>query len=151
MTSLFARLLSTVFGLGYAPIASGTVASAAAALLWYYFPLPHVWQWLIAGDLMIVGLWAANRTAADVRDQDPSIVVIDEVAGMWIALAAAPRTIPVVITAFCLFRLFDIGKWPPMRQMERLPGGWGIMMDDVVAGLITRACLALGLLWFAQH
>lgn len=145
------RLISTVCGLGYAPIASGTVASAAAALAWYLIPLPPIAQWLIAFDITILGLWASTVTAAEVNDDDPSIVVIDEVAGMWLALAGAPRTLPVVIAAFCLFRVFDIGKWPPMRQLERLPGGWGIMLDDVAAGLISRAFLAVGLLWFGAR
>ena len=150
VSDTFSLAIATAGGLGHAPIASGTVASAAAALLWYLIPLQPAAQWFAAIALTLIGIWASARTAAAVHDEDPSIVVIDEVAGMWLALAAAPRTLPVVIVAFCLFRTFDIGKWPPMRQLERLPGGWGIMMDDVAAGLISRAFLAVGLLWFAQ-
>ena len=142
-----ASLVATCVGIGYAPIASGTVASAAAAIAWFLIPLSAFAQCIIATAITLIGIWASGRTAAQVKDEDPSIVVIDEVAGMWLALAAAPRTLPVAITAFCLFRALDIGKWTPMRQLERLPGGWGIMMDDVAAGLISRALLALAAFW----
>ena len=139
--------IATVGGIGYAP-ASGTIASAVAAALWWYAPpLSPGAQWLAAGAVTLIGLWASGPVAKRAGDHDPHIVVIDEVAGMWLALAGAPRTLPVLIVAFALFRLFDIGKWTPMKQLERLPGAAGIMMDDVAAGLIARALLALSLPW----
>ena len=139
-----ANAIATVFGLGHAPIASGTVASAAAALLWWYAAPPTVaGQWLAGAFFTVLGIWASDLVAKQVKDEDPHIVVIDEVAGMWLALAGAPHTLPVVLVAFGLFRLFDIGKWPPMKQLERLHGGFGIMMDDVAAGLISRAILVV--------
>lgn len=144
-------LIATVGGLGCVPIASGTVASAAAAALWWYaVPRNPSAQWCAAGLVTLIGLWASGPVAKRAGDHDPHIVVIDEVAGMWLALAGVPRTLPVVIAAFALFRLFDIGKWTPMKQLERLPGAAGIMMDDVAAGLIARALLALGLLWLGK-
>ena len=144
-------LVATACGLGYAPIASGTVASAAAAALWYLLPpLSPAAQWIACAAAALIGIWAAGAVAKQAGDHDPSIVVIDEVVGMWLALAAAPRTLPAILVAFGLFRFFDIGKWPPMKQLERLPGGFGIMMDDVAAGLISRALLALGLTWMGR-
>ena len=137
-----ANAIATVFGLGYAPVASGTVASAAAAILWWYAAPPTLaGQWLAGAFFTVLGIWASDLVAKRMKDDDPSIVVIDEVAGMWLALAGAPRTLPVVLAAFGLFRLFDIGKWTPMKQLERLHGGFGIMLDDVAAGLISRAIL----------
>ncbi|MBI4342286.1 MAG: phosphatidylglycerophosphatase A [Candidatus Omnitrophica bacterium] len=144
-------MIATVGGLGYAPIASGTVASAAAAALWYAFaPADPAAQWLICAVTTLVGIWASGVTAKRANDHDPKVVVIDEVAGMWITLAGLPKTLPILIAAFALFRLFDIGKWPPMRQLERLHGGLGIMLDDVAAGLIGRLLLALGLAWLGR-
>ena len=145
MTVTLSYIIGTFLGLGYAPIASGTVASAAAAILWWYVaPVSTGHQWLVSAIIVVVGIWASHVVAKQVKDEDPHIVVIDEVAGMWLALAGAPRTLPVVLIAFGLFRLFDIGKWTPMKQLERLHGGFGIMMDDVAAGLIARALLAVG-------
>jgi phosphatidylglycerophosphatase A len=80
---------------------------------------------------------------------DPSIVVIDEVVGMWISLLAIPMGISAAILAFLFFRTFDILKPFPARQMEHLPGGWGIMMDDVVAGIYAN--IATRLLLLALH
>ena len=144
MTVTLSYIIGTFLGLGYAPIASGTVASAAAAILWWYVaPVPAGHQWLVSAIIVVVGIWTSHVVAKQVKDEDPHIVVIDEVAGMWLALAGVPHTLPVVLVAFGLFRLFDIGKWTPMKQLERLHGGFGIMMDDVAAGLISRALLAL--------
>ncbi len=72
---------------------------------------------------------------------DPSEVVIDELAGQWFALIALPHTIGYGIAAFVLFRIFDIFKPPPIKQLERLPGGWGVMLDDVAAGVMTCTIL----------
>ena len=141
-----AWIVATVGGVGYAPIASGTVASLVAAAIWYALPWNGTVQWVACAAAALVGLWASGRIASRLKDDDPSIVVIDEVAGMWISLAALPRTWPVIMTGFLLFRFFDIGKFPPMKQLEHLHGGWGIMLDDVAAGLISRAALGV-LVW----
>lgn len=140
-----ARWIATGCGLGYAPVASGTVASAAAAVAWYILPLGEEAQWVLALLAALLGWWAADAVAKQAGDPDPSIVVIDELAGMWLALAGLPHTVPVVCAAFLLFRVLDIGKFPPMKQLERLPGGIGIMLDDVAAGLISRAILGVTL------
>jgi len=147
--NVLAFLVATACGLGRAPVASGTVASAAAALLWYLAAPSAAAQGFICLVTIALGLWASSRHAANLSDDDPSEVVIDEVAGMWLTLWAAPKTIPVVVAGFLLFRLLDIGKFPPMRQLERLPGGLGIMMDDLAAGVIGRLVLGIVLAYFA--
>ena len=138
-------LLATACGVGRAPVASGTVASAVAALLWYIAPLSAPAQGFVCGVTIAAGIWAASRLASRLQDDDPSDVVIDEFAGMWLTLLGLPKTLPILCAGFFLFRLLDIGKFPPMRQLERLPGGLGIMMDDVAAGLIGRVVLGVAL------
>jgi phosphatidylglycerophosphatase A len=80
---------------------------------------------------------------------DPSIVVIDEIVGVWIALLHLPKTSLIVVAAFVAFRVFDIIKPPPARQLERVPRGWGIMLDDVVAGIYAN--IAVQLVYFAAR
>ena len=134
--------VATAGGLGRAPLAPGTVASAAAAAVWY-LAAPTLWLQGVACGIAVVSGWlASDRLSKHLGDPDPSEVVIDEVAGMWLALFGCPRTLPILLAAFLLFRFFDIAKLPPMRQLERLPGGFGIMLDDVAAGIMTRLILA---------
>ena len=143
-------LLATVFGIGSVPWAPGTLASLVAVGVWcWWHPAPAT-QWLAAWAVTVVGVWAAGSAARRAGAHDPSSVVIDEWAGMWLALAGLPKDLPVVLSAFALFRLLDIAKWPPMRQLERLPGGWGIMLDDVAAGVIARAVLGAALAWLIR-
>jgi len=143
-----ARLLATFFGCGYSPAAPGTVGSAAALALavaaerWANLP-----AWAFAGAAAVIAVpsvWSAGVTARAVGRKDPSIVVIDEVMGQWIALAGAhPLNWRSFALAFILFRLFDIWKPPPVRNLEALPGGLGIVMDDVMAGVYAAAVLWL--------
>ena len=99
-----------------------------------------------------VGIWSAGRAAILKRTKDPQLVVIDEVLGQWIALAAIPHwSWQWALAAFALFRLFDITKPWPVRQLEDLPGGTGIVADDLGAGLYGAAVLLVVLLvggWF---
>jgi phosphatidylglycerophosphatase A len=86
-----------------------------------------------------VAVWAAGQVAEDLRQPDPPQVVIDEIAGMWFAAIGLPPTLYDVVVAFLLFRLFDVVKPAPVPRLERLPGGFGIVADDVAAGLLARA------------
>jgi len=89
-----------------------------------------------AGLVTAVGVWAASRVAAKARLKDPQYVVIDEVAGVLVTLAAAPRTLVGLVAGVLLFRIFDQWKpWPARLAENRLPGGWGIVFDDVAAGV----------------
>lgn len=137
-----ARFIAAGFGTGYAPIASGTVASAAAAICGAGLLLVSVWALALAAVLAAFGGYLAIRRAA--IDGDPGWVVIDEFAGQWITLLALPRpTLPGVLAAFILFRLFDITKLGPVGWADRRHGAFGIMADDVIAGLIAAALLGL--------
>ncbi len=144
--SAFLCALGSGLGTGYAPIASGTVASALAALL-YLVPgceHPVVLLPLIAVTLA-VGIPVSTAMERH-YGHDPAEVTIDEVAGMWISLLFLPKTIPVLIASFLLFRIFDIIKPYPAKVFDRMHGGVGIMLDDVVAAVYANAALQLLLL-----
>jgi phosphatidylglycerophosphatase A len=137
-----ARFIAAGFGTGYTPVAAGTVASAAAALtgagLLQLSPLALVAAALLA---TIGGMVAVTRAGVE---GDPGWVVIDEFAGQWISLMALARpTLAGVVAAFVLFRLFDVTKLGPVGWADRQHGAFGVMADDVIAGII--AALVLGL------
>jgi phosphatidylglycerophosphatase A len=143
-------LLATFFGIGRIPFASGTFASAAALPIGVLLAM-RGWPALGIAVLVaiVVGIWACGEHAAKLHVSDPSECVLDEVAGQWIALMpiafyARPYDWPLYAIGFFLFRLFDIAKFWPMSAAEDLPGGLGVMADDVLAGLIAAA-----LLWIA--
>lgn len=135
-------LLATGFGLGYLPKAPGTWGSLAT-LGAYFLLSPGLslkGELLIAFALALLGFWSAGKTARLRKCQDPSEVVIDEIAGQWLALVNQGPTLWILLS-FLLFRLLDIQKPFPVRIAERLPGGLGIMADDLVAGLLANLCL----------
>jgi phosphatidylglycerophosphatase A len=157
MRATLARLLATVGGLGdLLPAPGTTVGSLAGALLYWgtsrLWPQP-VWALAIGGlaVLLPVSVWACGAEAARRGHADPGPVVLDEVAGQWLALAvvalAQSRSPGVreVVVAFLLFRLLDVAKPWPIRKLERLPGGWGIVADDFAAACLAGA-LTLGVL-----
>ncbi|MBM3293070.1 MAG: phosphatidylglycerophosphatase A [Candidatus Aminicenantes bacterium] len=143
MINAIARGLATVFGAGYFPLAPGTLASLLAAVA-FRFVLsgfhPLAYAGLVAG-IFFLGVWASRRYARILRQKDPRRAVIDEIAGQLAALAAVPPTWPWIGAGFFLFRLFDVVKPFPVRRLERLPGGWGIMADDMLAGLYAALIL----------
>jgi phosphatidylglycerophosphatase A len=142
LTDTAARIVATAFGSGYSPFAPGTAGSAVALLLfWPLARLGWFWQLVACLALLAVGTAAASRVATLVGRKDPGLVVVDEVAGQWITLLALPFTPLVVVAGLVLFRLMDIVKPWPARDLERLPGGWGIMADDVAAGLYAHLVL----------
>jgi len=129
-------ILSTWFGCGLSPIAPGTAGSAAAIAIAYFLPIPPYAFALMAILITPLGIWAAGETAKQIGKEDPGLVVIDEVAGQWLTLAAAAAiNWKSLLAAFLLFRLFDIFKPFPVNRLEALPGGLGIMADDLAAGL----------------
>jgi phosphatidylglycerophosphatase A len=147
-----AVLIATWFGCGLSPKAPGTVGSVAALaigiLLHQYAGFaPHHFL-ILAAVAFVPATWAAGVTATVKKLKDPQIVVVDEVLGQWIALAGLRHfTWSGYLAALALFRLFDIFKPPPVRQLESLPGGLGINMDDVMAGIYAALVLfAAG--WF---
>lgn len=140
-----AHLIATWFGCGRAPRAPGTAGSAAAILiaigLHAWFGMGELQFAILAVLLFLPAVWAAGVTADDLGIKDPHSVVVDEVIGQWIALAGAPFQWKTCLVAFILFRLFDIWKPPPIRQLEALPGGWGINADDALAGVYAALML----------
>jgi phosphatidylglycerophosphatase A len=144
--SSLALLVATWFGCGYAPVAPGTAGSIAALLIgiWLHeFAGFAAWHFVVlAAVLFLPGVWAAGETARLKQLKDPGIVVVDEVIGQWITMAgASPLNWTSCIAALALFRLFDIWKPWPVRQLEALPGGLGINADDVMAGVYGAAVL----------
>jgi phosphatidylglycerophosphatase A len=136
-----ARFIAAGFGTGYAPLAAGTVASAAAVMTGAVLLLSPGALALAALLATFGGFLAVKRA---VIEGDPGWVVIDEFAGQWITLLALPRpTIPGLIAAFILFRIFDITKLGPVGWADRRHGAFGIMADDVIAGFIAAAILIL--------
>jgi len=144
---LLARVLATGFGSGYAPFAPGTAGSAVGLLLfWPLASLAWPWQLAACAAVFLVGVAAGGRVARSLGVEDPGLVVVDEVAGQWITLTALPFTPAVALAGFLLFRLMDVVKPWPARDLERLPGGWGIMTDDAMAGVYAQLALRAGLL-----
>jgi phosphatidylglycerophosphatase A len=139
-------LLATFFYSGLSPVASGTVGSLIAAILYYLLPgLHNVIALIIAIVVcLIAGIWSSSIVERELKVQDPGIIVIDEVLGQWIALVTIGYAgDPVyVLLAFLAFRFFDIVKLWPARIFERMHGGVGIMLDDAVAGVYA---------WIAAH
>ncbi|MGH9524257.1 MAG: phosphatidylglycerophosphatase A family protein [Terriglobales bacterium] len=148
----WASLIGTFFHIGYLKPGPGTWASAATMLLWRGLaPFASSGDQTIAAiaasvGVTLIGVPAATRVARALGKVDPSEVVIDEVAGQMIAMIGAAVDWRSLVAALILFRAFDITKPFPLRRLEHLPEGWGIMLDDVGAGLY-----ALALMQVARH
>jgi phosphatidylglycerophosphatase A len=149
MTRLLDRVAlftATGLGSGYSPVAPGTAGSIVGLLL--FLPLAgRPWAVQLAATALVtaVGALAAHRVAQLVARKDPGLVVVDEVAGQWITFVSLPFTPAVAVAGFLLFRAMDILKPWPARALERLPGGIGIMADDVAAGIYAQLLLRVGL------
>jgi phosphatidylglycerophosphatase A len=130
---------------GFIPFAPGTCGSAAAILLF----LPLRWSGSLAVELagtvvvMLAGVWAATLTERHLGVEDPGPVVIDEVLGMLVGMLFLPGTWLVIAAVFIAFRAFDIVKPWPANRLERLPRGWGIMADDLMAGIYANLAVHL--------
>ena len=141
------RLLATWFGCGYFPKGPGTAGSLCGLAAAYILHSTLAWPaWAFAGlaaAFIAPAVWAAGVVAETSGAKDPQIVVIDEVLGQWVALAGAPTLgWREWLGAFVLFRLFDIWKPVPVRNLERLPGGIGIVADDLMAGIYGALVLS---------
>lgn len=138
-----ATLLATWFGCGFFPKAPGTAGTIGALPLYFLVSAGGPGAILATAFVVtVIGIWAADRVAKRLGTHDPQIVCIDEVAGVLIALAAAPRTALGIVAAVVLFRVLDTWKpWPARTAERRLPGGLGIVLDDVLAGLWGAAAL----------
>ncbi len=148
-TPLWAWSVGTVLGAGHLRPGPGTWGSLAGALAWWvaakFVPgAAQLWVLLILTLVVtIVGIRAATLVARGTGRKDPSQVVIDEVVGQWVALLGAPLHWKAFLAGFILFRAFDIIKPPPVRQLESLPEGIGIVVDDLGAGLYALIIMQL--------
>lgn len=140
-------LIATGFGSGFSPVAPGTAGALLATAVWFglsYLLSAVALLWLTVGFILVftaLGIWAADRVEP-YWGEDPSRVVVDEMVGVWIALLAAPAgNVWYALGAFALFRLFDIFKPLGIRRMESFPGGIGVMMDDILAGIYSFVVL----------
>ncbi len=147
-----AAVLASWFGSGYCPVAPGTAGSLAAAAAAY--AAGQLWGWppivflALGAAFLLPGVWASARMEECAGKADPQTVVVDEVVGQWIGLAGVSSLEwKQVLAAFLLFRLFDIVKPFPAARLEAVPGGWGVMLDDVMAGAYTALVMVL-LGWF---
>ena len=145
-----ATALATAGGAGYFQVAPGTAGSAVGLILFYgVHRLPILYQVAAVVLVSLIGVAAGSRVARRSGIEDPGIVVIDEVAGMWVSLLFLPLTPVTAVAGFFLFRVMDVVKPAPARQLEHLPGGWGIMCDDLMAGIYANVLLRIGLTVFA--
>jgi phosphatidylglycerophosphatase A len=150
MTALtFRSRLAVAFAsfgyVGFAPAAPGTVGAAAAVPLFLLLRRAgSAWLELAVCALIVVaGAWSARLTEEALGVEDPGPVVIDEVVGMLVSLLFLPGTWPVIAAAFVAFRVFDIVKPWPAGRLEHVPGGWGVMADDVMAGVYANLTIQI--------
>ncbi len=151
----WAWTVATFFGAGLGKPGPGTWGSVAAVLIWaaiawLLHPAPLTLLLLLLAGIaltLLFGIPAATIVARESGRKDPGFVVIDEVAGQWIALLGSHANWRHALIALVLFRLFDISKPFPVRQLERLPEGWGIVFDDVAAGLYALGVASLLHVW----
>jgi len=151
----FAQKTILFFGtglmIGKIPVAPGTFGSAAGIVLCLPLaglPLPAATVLIVA--LVLFSVWIADRSARILGAKDPGCIVIDEVAGMVVTLYGLPLNLIVVLVGFGLFRLLDIFKPLGIRRLERLPGGIGVVADDVAAGVAVNAVLRVAMAFFGS-
>jgi phosphatidylglycerophosphatase A len=139
------RLLASGFGAGHCPASPGTAGTLAAVpLAWVLAHLPALLHTLVLLAALPFAARVCDRAAREDGRADPGWIVLDEIVGYCIAVALLPATPVVLALGFALFRLFDIVKPPPVGWLDRrVSGGWGILLDDVAAGLMTRVVLAI--------
>ncbi len=146
-----ARLFGTGFGTGYLPYFPGTWGSLAALLVAWFVPQFSTLPILLASvaGFFAIGVWAGGEVEKD-YGKDAKEITIDEFVGQWIALFFVPKTMLAFTLAFLLFRFFDVAKIEPINKLQKLPRGWGIMADDVAAGIYANLSVQLAL-WAVQH
>jgi len=141
-----ARVFGTGFGTGYVPVGQGTAGSALFVLLWVLFVPENIW-WEV-GVIVVAHVLSVITAGWGERmwGEDPGRITIDEFAGQAIALIAVPRAVIPVLLAFVLFRVFDTFKFPFVRKhIETLHGGWGVTLDDTLAGIFARVIMIAAL------
>jgi phosphatidylglycerophosphatase A len=156
----FYKFMGSGFGAGWLPVAPGTWGAAVAVLPLFFFTKidPSVFSTfqpfftLVLTVFIVIFTWIGVKAVDFLQEEwgdDPKQVVIDEMIGVWIAILGLSLTVPNLILGFILFRFFDIAKPLGIRQLERIKGGWGVMLDDVLAGVYANIVLqVLNLFYF---
>jgi len=136
------KLIATVFGIGYVGKGGGTIAASTWCIIWILVPAGDFSNYLPALTILVtlMGVWSGNAVDA-VWGKDSSKVVIDEVAGMMVTLLFIPVQLKFALAGLVLFRFFDIAKPLFIKKMELLPKGWGVMADDILAGIYAHILL----------
>lgn len=141
--NFFENFIGSGFLTGYSPVASGTAGSLAAILIYLVPGFENLFVIIPAALVFIVyGIYLGNKFELKFG-KDPAQCTIDEVVGTWISIIALPKTVGIIVTAFIVWRILDIIKPPPARTLEKLKGGVGIMIDDVISGFYTLIIMHL--------
>lgn len=151
---LLSKIISTFFGVGYFPVAPGTFTSLLVVMAYklYLYKLSWPLYFLIIFLLFLIGVYTSSQFASDLSKKDPRKIVIDEACGQLLVLFSLYSSVRMsdawfpVLSCFILFRVFDIFKPYPIKKVETLPSGWGIMMDDLVAAIYAGVIVNLYLL-----
>jgi phosphatidylglycerophosphatase A len=141
----FFLLIATGFGVGYSPIAPGTLGTLVAIPIYYFLSeIPSPLYEITLIGFLFLSVWISENTERFFRRKDDQRIVIDEIIGFLITMLWVPKTVPFIIVGFFLFRFFDILKPFPIRRLEKgLKGGYGVVLDDVVAGVYANIILHL--------
>ena len=145
MRNFLIRSFATVLGVGFLPAAPGTWATLVGVVIAYCLGSNLAAYTILVLVLLILGIMTTGIVAKQVNQQDPGFLVIDEVVGVLIALWGLPLIWPVMVCGFFLFRAFDMFKIYPVNKLEAQLGGWGIMLDDCMAGVYTNIILRIAL------
>ncbi len=145
---LLSKIISTFFGVGYFPVAPGTLTSILIVLAYKFYLYKLSWPlyFLIIFLLFLIGVYTSSKFASDLSKKDPRKIVIDEACGQLLVLFRMSDAWFPVLSCFILFRVFDIAKPYPIKKVETLPSGWGIMTDDLVAAIYAGVIVNLYLL-----
>lgn len=145
---LLSKIISSFFGAGYFPVAPGTLTSLVVILAYkfYLFRLSWSLYLLILFLLFFIGVYASTKVESESRKKDPRKIVIDEACGQLLVLFRMGDAWFPILFGFLLFRIFDIAKPYPIKKVETLPSGWGIMMDDIVAAIFAGVIINLYLI-----
>jgi len=141
--SKFHKLIASVFYIGYIPVAPGSMGSLAALGLYFFIKKSPMAMAIAIGVCLVLGLLTAGRAERLFGGKDASEIIIDEFTGMLVSLFLLPVTMSYIVSAFLLFRFFDIVKPTPINRLEKLSGGWGVMLDDLMAGVYANLILQL--------
>jgi len=137
------KLIATCFYIGYLPLMPGTWASLAGVGVYYIFRNHPFYFAILTFFLLLLGILISTKAEKEIGKKDPAEIVIDEFSSQMLVFAFMPFNMITVILGFILFRVLDIFKLPPIKKLQHLPGGWGIMLDDVACAIAVNLILRL--------